>query len=297
MNARGAGVGTGNPGADPEVRTVVSALRTCRMGRAVASWNDEQHAELVPLRIAAPALRQRGLQRARRRDPAVPADRAARLARRARRLRRRARRAISASVTPPRSCCPAGGSCTTSGRSSPRARAAPPRSRRRSSPSRCAADSSTRESTPTPTDRSKATRRSSSNRQVRTGRRPPNGTAGAGRCWASDDEAVEEALDSILDARTPLLQRAFRNARRVDAARCGLDPDLAKAAPPAPGCRLARPLRGAAGTPSAAARRAGRRDHARTRPSRCRSRRSPRRRSRRSWRARLRGRRPTARCA
>jgi hypothetical protein len=30
---------------------------------------------------------------------------------------------------------------------------------------------------------------------------------------AQDDDAVEEALDSILDARTPLLQRAFRNAR------------------------------------------------------------------------------------
>jgi hypothetical protein len=30
---------------------------------------------------------------------------------------------------------------------------------------------------------------------------------------APDDDAVEEALDSILDARTPLLQRAFRNAR------------------------------------------------------------------------------------
>jgi hypothetical protein len=30
---------------------------------------------------------------------------------------------------------------------------------------------------------------------------------------AQDEDAVEEALDSILDARTPLLQRAFRNAR------------------------------------------------------------------------------------
>jgi hypothetical protein len=39
---------------------------------------------------------------------------------------------------------------------------------------------------------------------------PPNGT---GPVPGADDEAVEEALDSILDARTPLLQRAFRNAR------------------------------------------------------------------------------------
>jgi hypothetical protein len=30
---------------------------------------------------------------------------------------------------------------------------------------------------------------------------------------APDDDAADEALDSILDARTPLLQRAFRNAR------------------------------------------------------------------------------------
>ncbi len=30
---------------------------------------------------------------------------------------------------------------------------------------------------------------------------------------AQDDEVVDEALDSILDVRTPLLQRAFRNAR------------------------------------------------------------------------------------
>ena len=28
-----------------------------------------------------------------------------------------------------------------------------------------------------------------------------------------DDADVEEALDEILDARTPLLQRAFRNAK------------------------------------------------------------------------------------
>ena len=39
-------------------------------------------------------------------------------------------------------------------------------------------------------------------------------TNGAGPViGAQDDDAVEEALDSILDARTPLLQRAFRNAR------------------------------------------------------------------------------------
>jgi hypothetical protein len=36
---------------------------------------------------------------------------------------------------------------------------------------------------------------------------------GAGPVLGADDDAVEEALDSILDARTPLLQRAFRNAR------------------------------------------------------------------------------------
>jgi len=36
---------------------------------------------------------------------------------------------------------------------------------------------------------------------------------GAGPVLGGDDEAVEEELDTILDARTPLLQRAFRNAR------------------------------------------------------------------------------------
>jgi hypothetical protein len=29
----------------------------------------------------------------------------------------------------------------------------------------------------------------------------------------NDDEEVEEALGAILDARTPLLQRAFRNSK------------------------------------------------------------------------------------
>jgi hypothetical protein len=38
-------------------------------------------------------------------------------------------------------------------------------------------------------------------------------TEGAGPVLGAEDEAVEEALDSILDARTPLLRRAFRNAR------------------------------------------------------------------------------------
>ena len=51
-----------------------------------------------------------------------------------------------------------------------------------------------------------------------TGGEPePEATAadanGAGPVLGGDDEAVEEALDTILDARTPLLRRAFRNAR------------------------------------------------------------------------------------
>jgi uncharacterized protein DUF3499 len=40
-----------------------------------------------------------------------------------------------------------------------------------------------------------------------------NGNGAGPVIGAQDDDAVEEALDSILDARTPLLQRAFRNSR------------------------------------------------------------------------------------
>jgi hypothetical protein len=40
-----------------------------------------------------------------------------------------------------------------------------------------------------------------------------NGNGAGPVLGVPDDDAVEEALDSILDARTPLLQRAFRNAR------------------------------------------------------------------------------------
>jgi hypothetical protein len=40
-----------------------------------------------------------------------------------------------------------------------------------------------------------------------------NGNGPGSVLGAPDDEAVEEALDTILDARTPLLQRAFRNSR------------------------------------------------------------------------------------
>jgi hypothetical protein len=40
-----------------------------------------------------------------------------------------------------------------------------------------------------------------------------NGNRAGPVIGAQDDDAVEEALDSILDARTPLLQRAFRNSR------------------------------------------------------------------------------------
>jgi hypothetical protein len=40
-----------------------------------------------------------------------------------------------------------------------------------------------------------------------------NGNGAAGPVLGADDDAVDEALDSILDARTPLLRRAFRNSR------------------------------------------------------------------------------------
>ena len=125
----------------------------------------------------------------------------------------RARKATCASVTPPRSCCPAGGSSTTSARSSPRA---VPR-RGGATPIEAVEVEAVVETIDAePTD------------VEATGGEPePEATAadanGAGPVLGGDDEAVEEALDTILDARTPLLRRAFRNARpRLDAATsCG----------------------------------------------------------------------------